>query len=120
MKKHNTLTIGSIISGTCRAEDIIPELLDCANELRLTRAERAVVREIERRIEKAPEDYYATEDADFDREDLENILQGYCPEYFYLGAHPGDGADLGVWPCEDSLNEDRRNGTLLDAEKVPK
>ena len=74
MKKHNTLTIGSIISGTCRAEDIIPELLDCANELRLTRAERAQVRKIERRIDKAPEDYYTIEDADFDWDDLENIL----------------------------------------------
>lgn len=118
MKKHNTLTIGSIISGTCRAEDIIPELLYCADELKLTRRERRAVQAIRSRANA--EGYFDTEEADWDREELENILEGYTPPYFYLGAHPGDGADLGVWLCEESIQDARHDGTLPDADKVPK
>lgn len=34
-------------------------------------------------------------------EDAFDFINARCPEGTYFGAHPGDGADFGVWEYED-------------------
>lgn len=113
--KPRTLPIGSISSGTLRPEDLIPSFLWEAERLRLTREERATVREIRKRFDALPSgnrwnghDEPAidwTDDqhdiAADDLERLQDLLSNHVPDYCTFGAHEGDGADFGVWPTLD-------------------
>ena len=119
--KKTTLDIGSVSSCTMRTEDLIPAFVWECNHLRLSRSERATVREIEKRM-RAP-DYYDSEDSDYDlNEDPFTILDSHCPPYCYFGAHEGDGSDYGVWFASESFDEDCRSGEVLkvsDLGEVP-
>ena len=91
----NTLEPGSISSGTMRAEDLIPAFI-------------AAIPDDDRRasyeMELAAldfEDGDQQEDMDDLLDRLFDVLGEYCPEGYYFGAHPGDGADYGVWAVED-------------------
>lgn len=64
--KRKLMTMGSVISGTMRVEDLIPEFIWEANQLVLTRSERAKIRAIERALEKNAEEYYASEESNYD------------------------------------------------------
>ncbi len=100
--KKTTLPIGTISSGTLRLEDLIPALASALSDLRLTRTERKIVNEaLALTIDE-------TEQCQFVYEDLEQIAQAHCPDYTDFGATEGDGAEIGVWPSMESLNEDAR------------
>lgn len=96
-----------ISSGTFRAQDLIPAMLEALEEL-------------------APETYqqvvspgcgfsafpsYAQEDDDhewWESDDcyaLESVLacllNEHAPEGYHYGSNEGDGASIGFWPCED-------------------
>ena len=101
MRKLSTLPIGSVSHGTLRDEDLIPEFLDLANSLRLSRAHRATVREIARDSTRENPDYWESGDASEDCDALIDLLNHYTPALCYFGSHPGDGADFGVWLSED-------------------
>lgn len=58
------------------------------------------IEQIEKR--KAMPGYYDSEDASFDLEQLNTLLNEFAPDGYYWGAHPGDGASLGFWKHEDS------------------
>lgn len=97
MKRTN---IGSISSGTMRPEDLIPAFLYALeHQDKRTRAHYNLCRSINARI--GNDDYYGSEDSDFDLEALCDALDSYAPEGFYFGSHPGNGSDYGFWLSEE-------------------
>lgn len=106
----STTTIGSVSTGTMLAEHLVPRFIDVLAEIDRSRSEELV--EL-----YAPElailaGYHRVEglinrDAYWDRmgdilTELFDVLEEYAPEDCYFGSHPGDGADYGFWPSEDS------------------
>ena len=90
----NKATIGSVICGTMRTEDLIPVFLNLADELGLSVDTKL-------QCDTLPDNYYESEDAHYDLEQLFDALDSVAPEGCYFGSHPGDGSDYGFWPCED-------------------
>jgi hypothetical protein len=80
---------GSISSGTLKPTDLIDDMLDTLSVLTVRF------------------DYYADLDSlVLIQTTLDDLLRGdLCPPYHYFGAHEGDGADIGFWLSQDSLNE---------------
>lgn len=101
--KPTTLTIGSIISGTHKIDELLEAYIDTAHNLELTRDERKQVDKIAKSFAKK---FYSVDDLD----DLTLILESHCPVYTYFGAHEGDGADYGVWVSHDTIEADVRDG----------
>ena len=83
--------VGTVSHGTMRPEDLIP-------------AFEAECRRVGVDLPADPVDA-DHEDADEYLSELFDALDRECPEGFYVGAHCGDGSDLGVWPVEDDCNE---------------
>jgi hypothetical protein len=110
-KKLNRLPLGSIVSGTTVARDMIGPLLGACDDLRMTQDDRDYVRRVERHLDSA------TTDDDDELDDalntLVDVLSGYAPDYCYVGASIGDGADFGCWIDWDSVNHDS-GGALGD------
>lgn len=110
-KMPKYLPTGSISSGTLRAIDVVPDLLWAAERwVSMSRRDRNRVRAISTEVTKLIDTAY---DGDVpindDAEDrlgeiwyeLEDIMGMYAPPGHYVGSHPGDGADIGVWPCDE-------------------
>lgn len=90
-------TVGTLVHGTMRHEDVIP----------------ALVAELER-----IGGYVDPTWSDFDDETGPDILNEIfdeldrqSPEGFYYGAHFGDGSDFGLWPVEEDRDEFRHRHT---------
>jgi hypothetical protein len=103
-KRSSTLPIGAISEGTLRPEDLIPAFLYELERLRLTKAERATVREVNALVND--QGYDGTLGLMEMCEDLTTILENHVPDYCYFGTLEGDGACFGVWPDMDSLEND--------------
>jgi hypothetical protein len=117
--KPTTLELGTISHGTMRVQDTMPALLSALDGIRLSAEDRQTCDEVQRCLdtwiaidgEGADSDNAAdADDLLFDlevemNETLIQLAEGYVPDYCYVGAHPGDGADLGVWPCEDLFDD---------------
>lgn len=116
MSNKSTLDLGSVSSGTMRREDLIPSFLWEANRLRLSKGEREQVRKIEKRMKS--EDYYESEDSDFDLDELFSILNAHTPDFCYFGSHPGDGADYGVWIDEEFYHSTPDDVLKIDASEL--
>jgi len=113
-RSHN---ISSISSGTMRTEDLIPCFVsELQRQKPLRREHKRLAREINSRIEE--ENYFSSEDAGFDLEELTEALQEYAPSYFYFGAHPGDGADYGYW-LDESFQDDSEGIKVSDLSEIP-
>ena len=92
---------GTVISGTMRAEDLIPAF---CSELSIRNAafgagDSEFIRAIEARAEV--EGYYESDATGWDLEELFDLLNECAPDGHYFGAHPGDGADYGYWAVEE-------------------
>jgi hypothetical protein len=93
------MNMGSVSTATMRAEDLIPSFLwELEHQEGLTAEHQELVAEINKRM--VSEDYYESENADYDLEALFEALDEYSLPGFYFGAHPGDGADFGYWLSE--------------------
>lgn len=128
-------TIGSVSHATMRNEDLIPAFIDCLDGIKeaismdQSRSEQERVAEVSRiddnlsKIEQRmhDDDYYESEEADYDLEHLFDELNNHAPDYCYFGAHPGDGSDYGFWPCEDfrQMVEDDDGLIVDDTSEVP-
>lgn len=102
---RNALKNVSLSHATMRPEDLIPCFIDVIRDI--ARDESGIILKIdtlEMDMENT-EDYYETENADWDLETLFDILDDLAPEGYYFGAHPGDGSDYGFWQVEDYEEE---------------
>lgn len=129
----NLVTLGSVICGTHRNEDLIPAFVDALDDIRerlaapgTTTEEPAALAErvkmvagldnvlggIEKRMEA--EGYFESEDADWDlNEILFPILDQHAPPFCYFGSHEGDGADFGFWISWDAIEDACHDGSIL-------
>ncbi len=133
--KTKYANLGSVSSATMRAEDLIPCFVGVLDDIRENIAAPGPTTEpsaeteerkqtvsrlddilgaIEQRMRA--EDYYESESADYDLEDLFTALEEFAPPYCYFGTNEGDGADYGFWIAWDSLEDDCRYGDVL---KIP-
>ena len=96
----------SLSSDTMRTEDLIPCFYDFLigygtnnlNELQLIKLGCTIYHSeyISSKIDP-PCDYWVSEGATYDLDDLYDLLGEIAPEGCYFGSHPGDGSDYGFW-----------------------
>ena len=104
-------TLGTVIHGTHRSQDLIPAFFEMLNTL----GDRDRVQSIRDEF-KIPDSeligsdlrivddhpWWNSEDAScLVNEVLFNALNDHAPEGSYFGSHPGDGSDFGFWEFED-------------------
>lgn len=117
MKNNYRKNIGSVSSGTMRAEDLIPTFISELQSMKpLQREHKALIREIESRLDK--EGYYESEDSSWDIDSLFDALNEYALPYFNFGSHPGHGADYGFWLSEE-FQDDFDGLKVSDLSEVP-
>lgn len=61
----------------------------------------------------------AGEDSAESIQDALDLLQEYAPAFCSVGAHPDDGACLGVWPCVESAMDDEDVLRVNDTSEIP-
>jgi hypothetical protein len=102
------LSLGSISHGTLRESDL-------AGALRFELS-RTTYRDERLYAELDAIAHDETRDIEQDSEiihDAIDALQAYAPPYCYVGFHPGDGSDLGVWFDHEQFDLDCRDGGIL-------
>lgn len=121
-----TAEIGSISSGTLRTEDLLEAFADALENI--VRGEQSEERSGElmapvyeaRELLDKDSDCWTDEEHEaaswLANEDLMDALNEHAPPYCYFGAHPGDGADFGFWPCEDAIRDAIHDGEILCVE----
>jgi len=118
--KPTTLEIGTISHGTMRVQDTMPALLSALDGIRLSAADRQTCSGVEQSFDAwiaVDAEAYRAVSGPWDADDLlcdleiemnDTLLplaESYVPDYCYVGSHPGDGSDLGVWVCEDLFDD---------------
>lgn len=90
----------SLSEATMRPEDLIPCFISA---LRQIEADNAGIMSSLDQMENdmTDENYYESDDCQFDLDYLFDLLNSAAPDGFYFGSHPGDGSDYGFWECED-------------------
>ena len=93
------IEIGTIIHGTLRLQDLLPVF----TEFVLSEGHHdADIGEIYVRVETATEEgdnaeYWDSETAQEDQNELFDVMDSLAPEGAYFGAHPFNGSDFGFW-----------------------
>ena len=95
---HTPFTLGSVSTGTLRAEDLLPAFTNALADLEGNR-NRPLIVAADGEID------YESERASFLLGDMQDALEVSCPPFVYFGAHPGDGADFGFWPDWEALDQ---------------
>lgn len=95
-------TPGTVISGTMRLQDLIPEFLDLINQTPEYEQMIANDSAIPAYVFDEGDDsnWWSTDEAWYLLDELFDILDSYAPDGHYFGAHHGDGSDYGFWPVE--------------------
>ena len=111
--------VGSISTGTLRAEDLLPAFVDSLPEDSVVRDRFDGLC----KIESLAMDHGFDEEASFEEwmdnvrctlvQEAEEELNENAPPGFYFGAHPGNGADFGFW----LMDEPEAREALAELEK---
>ena len=108
---QHTAEPGSICSGTLRTEDLVNAFVDALDRLKAAESLSPwwnpdrfarlddLLAEVER--ERTEHGYYHGDLCADHLERMQDALNGYAPDGHFFGAHPGDGADFGFWPCDE-------------------
>jgi len=105
MKRLQTrakLNIGIYSEATLRPLDLCGAFAYELASLRLSRRERAIIRDILKKLEIETDKPYTERDgyAPYFRdayEDMIDIIDRHCPKNAYFGSSVGDGACIGIW-----------------------
>jgi hypothetical protein len=105
MKKVEHLggpSVGTLIAGTMRPQDLIPCFLEAVSEFAPAHYEGLMASAFGPipayvQDEGDSSEWWQSEDAAALLENLFDILHEAAPEGCYFGAHPGDGSDFGWW-----------------------
>jgi hypothetical protein len=117
--KPTTLELGTISHGTMRVQDTMPALLSALDGIKLSAEDRKTCDGVQRcldawlAVDDEDTDSDSATDLDLEMEMNETLLPlaaSYAPDYCYVGSHPGDGSDLGVWVW-DALFDDTTQGS---------
>tara|TARA_R110000824_G_scaffold30360_3_gene100032 strand:+ start:26 stop:517 length:492 start_codon:yes stop_codon:yes gene_type:complete len=126
-------TLGTVIHGTHRSQDLIPAFFEMLNTL----GDRDRVQSIRDEF-KIPDSeligsdlrivddhpWWTSEDASYlINEVLIDALNDHAPAFCYFGSHEGDGSDFGFWPCMDSIDAavgDREAVQVSDLSEIPR
>ena len=110
--------IGSVSSGTMRNEDLIPAFVDALRKLAPN--DDGFLDSVQGRIDEDEDgNYFDSEDANFDLDELFARLNKQAPPYFYFGENEGDGADYGFWFSKDAIRDDFDGLRVDDTSDVP-
>ena len=111
------MTIGTVIHGSLRTQELIPAFLDLAREYAPEHYAQLCA------LPFGPIPAYAAEDEDADwwhsddaaylLDELYNLLDEHAPDYCTFGAHDGDGSDFGFWPNWQALEDAVTDGEVL-------
>jgi hypothetical protein len=109
--RRTSLPIGSLTSGSIKIEDSINAMVYEGLNLQMVRSDRKMFRDIQGewhdlRID-AVASGWTTDDLDEAHniyEVLYGLLTNYLKPYTYLGTHPDNGADFGVWVDWEGLS----------------
>lgn len=97
---------GSVISGTMRAQDLIPAFMDELRERAPVEYAQLIVNNVFPAHAQEDEDSkWWHDEAPSLLECLFDELEGCAPRGLYFGAHPGDGSDFGFWMTEDDAQD---------------
>lgn len=113
MTTSNNITLGSVIHGTLRSEDLLPAFLFALEDANSPKASRFNAELIELGFghsmcgvcgmgnrEEWPEGF-GDDTAQEIIADMMDALNDIAPDGYYFGAHPGDGSEFGFWACEE-------------------
>ena len=116
-------TIGTIIHGTLRSEDLLEVFADelerlargCVHPGNAQTYQEIVAdaRMIVVQLENDPDDTVNAGAAGECVSDLMDALNEFAAPYCYFGTLEGDGADFGFWPDVESLESDVHSGDVL-------
>lgn len=129
MSTRIKVRLGTVSEGTMRLQDLIPAFASVLEEeggdptalnLAIYKLDsRAYVNGEVGPYDNDDHDYWHSEDARWDLDELLDALNELAPPYCYFGAHPGDGADYGFWVSEGALQEGLYSGEIVRSEDMP-
>lgn len=94
-------TIGSVSTATMRTQDLLTAFSDELETLGGATNSEGIIRDARLAVEHLAAGGEDDESIAETLTMLFDALGEIAPEGCYFGAHPGDGADYGFWPCED-------------------
>ena len=112
-----TITIGTLIHGTLRDEDLLPAFADELERVRASDTDHAILIDDARHPEVFTTDTYTAADI---VNDLQDALTEYAPSHMYFG-NTSDGSDFGWWTTDprdtcDVVDIMGGNGAYVDTE----
>lgn len=109
--KPKYLPLGEVSHGTLKSEDIIPKLLEAADRVHMSKADRS-------RADLLREEFNSGQyDPDLMVE-IMDLLTRYCPPYAYFGANEGDGSCFGCWVDDELINIGKLDGEIFVGDPV--